>query len=560
MRLRLNISSKLWLGFGLLLGSIFITGTITYSTLVKSATLSNRINEVAYPSVSLLKELKSQMNQAEKLISVWINNSSEEIPQKSQLHLLHNDEYPFLHKELQGIAVNWTPKNQVLLDTLFVQIDSILKDQHAVMLKFDEKETYVLPGAEAELKVLENAYSYGKYFDKMANLNYLTDQLIKSQEEETQQLSQEIQNIFSRLQQYVLYLGLFFFTAGIIIAYLVTKSIVRPINKLKELLKTMGQGVLPNAKLEARDDEIGKINIALMNLINGLKSIVSFSKSVGTGNLETDFVPLSDKDDLGNNLLLMRNNLKKVTEDDYKRNWSTAGLAKFSELLRVSSENVASLSENLIVELVRYLKANQGAIFVINNADPAIPYLELKGCYAWDRQKFLDQKVYPGDGLIGQCWQERDAIYITDIPSNYIHITSGLGKALPKSILIVPMVANNEVFGVMEIASFHLMQEHEIEFVRQLAASTATTISSTKVNEQTKLLLEKAQISSEKLKAQEEEMRQKQLEMDKNQNQLSKEISLLKKQLTELKHKNERLRDENEVMQNLVLRLKKDIQ
>jgi peptidoglycan hydrolase CwlO-like protein len=121
------------------------------------------------------------------------------------------------------------------------------------------------------------------------------------------------------------------------------------------------------------------------------------------------------------------------------------------------------------------------------------------------------------------------------------------------------MVANDTVFGVLEIASFKLFEKYEIEFVEHLAESTATTISSARVNERTKKLLGQAQYSSEQLKLHEEEVRLQQFEMNKNQEKMQHEIEALKKRINEITYKNNHLKDENEVLQNLVLKFKKEI-
>jgi hypothetical protein len=559
MKLKFNIGGKLWVGFGLLLGSIFITSVVTYFTLVKTSRLNNEIHEVSSPSLMYLKELRSLLAQSEKLISVWISNENDDIPQKSQLSKMHSEDFPIVLKSLKQISKSWDVKDKVLIDTLLHGVDSLLRHQHNIMLKYDEKEAYHTDEASMELPILGVMYNSGDKFEQMNALLYEAEKIIYSLESNSLTLRDEINRLFRLLQNYALYLGILFFVSGFIVAFFIIASIVDPIHKLRDLLQTMGQGVLPTVQLEDRKDEIGQINRALINLISGLKSIVSFSKSIGNGDFEVNFKPLSSNDDLGNNLLLMKNNLRKVADDDNKRNWTTGGLAKFSELLRVSSDNVLKLTDNLITELVHYTGANQGSIFVINDSDPNIQFLEMKACFAWERQKFIDQKIYIGEGLVGQSWQERDTIYITDVPDNYIKITSGLGKALPKSILIVPMVANDTVFGVMEIASFKLFEKYEIDFVEHLAASTATTISSARVNERTKKLLEQAQYSSEQLKIHEEEVRKQQAEINKKQENQELEIGLLKKQVTELSFKNTHLKDENEVLQNLILKFKKEI-
>ena len=135
----------------------------------------------------------------------------------------------------------------------------------------------------------------------------------------------------------------------------------------------------------------------------------------------------------------MRDNLSKVAEDDKKRNWATEGMAKFGEILRTNTNDLGKLADEIISNLVKYLKANQGALYIIDDStEGEDPTMTMKACYAWDKKKFLNHKIYRGEGLAGQAWQEGDTVYITEVPQNYIKIASGLGDANPTSVLIVP--------------------------------------------------------------------------------------------------------------------------
>ena len=214
----------------------------------------------------------------------------------------------------------------------------------------------------------------------------------------------------------------------------------------------------------------------------------------------------------------MRANLAKVAEEDKKRSWATEGVAKFGEILRGNNSDVQKLCDEIIGSLVKYLKANQGALYIIDEADAGEEKtMSMISCYAWDKKKFINQNIHKGEGLAGQAWQEMDTIYITDVPQNYIRITSGLGDANPTSILIMPLKVNDQIFGVVELASFLKMADFEIDFVKKVAESIASTVSTVKINERTQKLLTESQQMTEEMRAQEEEMRQNMEELQATQ-------------------------------------------
>src|SRR5260221_2604260 len=148
--------------------------------------------------------------------------------------------------------------------------------------------------------------------------------------------------------------------------------------------------------------------------------------------------------------------------------------------------------------------------------------MSMVSCYAWDKKKFITQKIHLGEGLAGQAWQEVDTIYLTDIPQNYIRITSGLGDANPNAILIVPLKVNDQIFGAVEIATFGAFKDFEMEFVKRIAESIASTISSVKINARTQRLLSESQQMTEEMRAQEEEIRQNMEELQATQEEMQR--------------------------------------
>src|SRR5690606_2941256 len=117
-------------------------------------------------------------------------------------------------------------------------------------------------------------------------------------------------------------------------------------------------------------------------------------------------------------------------------------------------------------------------------------------------------RVEIGEGLVGQVTLEKMTMYMTDIPEDFVKITSGLGEALPRNLLIVPLKIEDQIYGVVELASFRILEDYKIEFVEKLAESIASTIADVKSNERTQFLLRDHQAQAEEMRAQEEEMRQ----------------------------------------------------
>ncbi|GAA0890449.1 hypothetical protein GCM10009122_01270 [Fulvivirga kasyanovii] len=260
-----------------------------------------------------------------------------------------------------------------------------------------------------------------------------------------------------------------------------------------------------------------------------VNKMTTFVETIASGDYKADLHLNKENDELFQKLFKMQEKLRSTADEDLKRNWVNTGLARFGEILR-SESNLQTLSDNIICNLVKYLNANQGGLFVIEESGNE-KYLELKAAYAYDRKKFINKRINPGQGLTGQCWLEGDKILMTDIPESYISITSGLGEALPRCILIMPLKVNDEIYGVIEIASFKVLEPYEVDFVEKLAESIASTISNAKVNATTKTLLEATQQQTEELKAQEEEMRQNMEELQATQEEMQRVSAEMSEQL-----------------------------
>jgi len=313
------------------------------------------------------------------------------------------------------------------------------------------------------------------------------------------------------------------------------------ISKTVHVLKDMAQGILKKQEI-TRNDEVGQILAASNILVENLQTASNFASHIGKGDFTYQFSPASEKDILGLSLMDMRNDLQKFKLDDEKRLWINEGFAKFGEILRTNNTNLSALCEHFIGELVKYLNANQGSLFMANEGKDGVVHLEMKSCYAYSRKKYIDSKIEVGEGLVGQAFLEKDFIYLTSVPDDYIKITSGLGAALPKAVLIMPIVIEELAMGVIEIASFDEFEAYQIEFVKKLGSDLASVLQSVQTNDKTQILVSQLQERTEQMHSQEEEIRQNMEELMATQEEIMRKEEGYLQTIKLLKTENEQLK------------------
>jgi len=198
---------------------------------------------------------------------------------------------------------------------------------------------------------------------------------------------------------------------------------------------------------------------------------------------------LGPNDPIGNAIERIKKEMQTIHEADEKRAWVTQGIARFGEILR-NKADVAGYAGNIISNLVRYIGANQGGLFIAYRDEEDVRYLELAACYAYGKSRFVEKRIGEGQGLVGQCMLEKDFVYITDVPDSYIKITSGLGEATPRNVVVAPLISNEDFCGAIELASFDILKPHQVEFLREVCKGIAAEIAALKTAEHTKKLLE----------------------------------------------------------------------
>jgi len=286
----------------------------------------------------------------------------------------------------------------------------------------------------------------------------------------------------------------------------------KSVTLVRNFLNELKSGKVPDKLTLNTYNDFDEMAQSLNQHVESLNRKIRFADQIGEANVQSSFVPDGIDDVLGNTLLKMAKRLRKAEDEESihkkaeeKRRWLSEGMAGFGEIFRSERENLEELAFKVIKNLVKYISANQGAIY-LNNPKESPPVVDMLSAFAYDRRKFLNRRIQYGEGLIGTCALEMGTIYLTEIPETYFEISSGIGQAKPRCLLIVPLKLENELFGILEIASFRELESHEIGFVEQLGESIAATMAAVRINERTTRLLEKSQKQAEEMARQEEKM------------------------------------------------------
>ncbi|MEM6523992.1 MAG: GAF domain-containing protein [Bacteroidota bacterium] len=520
-RIKFSIGNKIFGSFLIFIVLFIVNASIIFYTGNQIDQVVDTSSEVIRPTKDAINDFVLLVTKSKMLIINWVYvERNKDTEDKKALYDLQNNQYPQLKDELNKLKVSWDSDTlRTKIDTLFKDFEALMAVQKDIMGQLVNFENYEDPLT----KLLAEDAIESQIIPMTADISSRLQAVAQTQERITQESDERLNSATNRLRNITLILGLIIVMVGLLFAFFMARSMTKPINYIKDIVVKLGKGELVDDQgREFSRDEIGEMAVAMDNLIQGLRSTTIFAENIGKGNYESAYQPLGEEDVLGNALIEMRDNLSSVAEEDKKRNWATEGQARFGDILRNNNDNIERLSDDIIRNLVKYLEANQGGLYIIDDTDAEDQFMTLTACYAWDKKKYVDQKIYKGEGLAGQVWQEKEKVYITEVPDNYVKITSGLGDANPKSILIVPLMVNEEIYGVVEIASFKEFAEFEVEFVEKIAESIASTISSVKINARTQRLLEESQEMTEQMRSQEEEMRQNMEELQATQEEMQR--------------------------------------
>lgn len=307
--------------------------------------------------------------------------------------------------------------------------------------------------------------------------------------------------------------------AGVLL--FVHRKMVQPLDKLKLQAEQLNQSREVSFEIKESNPLLYPIVNSLQAYDKKIRGVVKISDAFGEGDFGQDLSFLKKAGSLGSSILRMTERIRENREEEKKRMWGSQSLEDFTRILREQNQGVDQLLQKVTSALVSSVGANQGGLFLQEGEEKS---LVLKAAYAWGKRKYHQMTYSHGEGLIGQAVLDQETIYITDVPEDFINITSGLGKANPSCILLVPLKFNDTILGVIELASLDELDTHQIVLVEKLAESLASALSTIHTTRHTASLLEESRNITRQLQHKEEELRNNSQELESAKENLSRQL------------------------------------
>ncbi len=361
MAMRMTIGRKIGMGFGLFIFFAILVVVLTNRTLERSRGINEQINQVYSPSVDALVRLRNLTVSAHMLIKHWaLLESRADAPEKTALVTMTTQELPNLLDRIDTLMAKWDHEEVALMGQITGEMQELFVQHDRIKELLPSLESYSDPFIHMERNDLAEE---GGPLDQQT-LKVLThlDKLLNMQEEKRQELGGGMIRSFDSLKFFVLYMGIALVVIGLVVAIVVVRDIVAPVQRLRSVLLSLGRGVFPRTKVRTTNDEIGDMSKALTSLVEGLRRTTDFSHAVAAGDFAADYQPLSEEDVLGHALLKMRDELgqrERILE--MKVMERTEEVVRQKEEVERQSRKVVELYKN-VTDSIRYAKRLQESI------------------------------------------------------------------------------------------------------------------------------------------------------------------------------------------------------
>jgi CheY-like chemotaxis protein/GAF domain-containing protein/HAMP domain-containing protein len=295
-------------------------------------------------------------------------------------------------------------------------------------------------------------------------------------------------------------------------------------------------------------DLTDNVNRLAANLTTQVRAIAEVATAVTKGDLSRaiDVEAAGEVASLKDNINEMIVNLRETTEKNTAQDWLKTNLAKFTQLLQ-GQRDLITVSRTILSELAPLVSMQHG-VFYINDGQNGDPDLKLLASYAYTERKSLSNRFRGGEGLVGQAALERQSILLTDVPGDYVSISSGLGQAKPLNIVVLPILFEGEVKAVIELASFYRFSDIHLTFLNQLTESIGIVLNTITATMRTEELLKQSQSLATELQTRQRELTETNAQLEQQARTLQASEERLKQQQEELQQTNEELEEKAELL------------
>jgi HAMP domain-containing protein/CheY-like chemotaxis protein/signal transduction histidine kinase len=311
--------------------------------------------------------------------------------------------------------------------------------------------------------------------------------------------------------------------------------------------KLGGQASVPGAAGTWRD-LTDNVNRLAANLTTQVRAIAEVATAVTKGDLSRaiDVEAAGEVASLKDNINEMIVNLRETTDKNTAQDWLKTNLAKFTRLLQ-GQRDLITVSRTILSELAPLVSIQHG-VFYLNDVQNGEPDLKLLASYAYTERKHLSKRFRAGEGLVGQAALERKSIVLTEVPADYVQISSGLGEAKPLNIVVMPVLFEGEVKAVIELASFYRFSDIHLTFLDQLTESIGIVLNTITATMRTEELLKQSQSLAVELQTRQQELTETNARLEQQARTLQASEERLKQQQEELQQTNEELEEKAELL------------
>jgi HAMP domain-containing protein/signal transduction histidine kinase/DNA-binding response OmpR family regulator len=285
------------------------------------------------------------------------------------------------------------------------------------------------------------------------------------------------------------------------------------------------------------------VNQLAENLTTQVRAISEVASSVTKGDL-TQMISVEAKgevEELKDTINQMIVNLKKTTLRNQEQDWLKSNLAKFTQMLQ-GQKDLNAVTQRILSELAQVVNAQKGLFYILKqDENQQDAKLQLFASYALDNVSKMNRELELGQGLVGQCAVNKQRILLTNVPKDYIKIASGLGNSNPLNLIILPVLFENEIKAVIELASFDSFSETHLDFLSQLTESIGIVLNTIEANSRTEELLEQSQSMADELRRINEELQDKAQLMVKQKEEVERKNKEVEEARRSLEEKAEQL-------------------